>query len=122
MKNNIRDLDINAIETIQKFQPRTYSYKHEQYPHMNLPTEEQWGFVAQEVQEIIPEMVRDITHPYEEDEEGNVIHPEVKLKGLNIDRLNPLFIKAFQEQQAMIEELQLKINKLEGKVADLSDN
>jgi len=88
---------------------------------MNLPKEEQWGFIAQEVGKIIPEMERDITHPAEMDEEGNELHPEVKLKGLNLDRLNPLFIKAFQEQQAMIEALQLKIYKLESQVAELSD-
>lgn len=121
MKDNIRDLNINALETILKFKTRTFMYKHEEYPHMELPKEEQWGFIAQEVGEIIPEMERDITHPAEVDEDGNELHPEVKLKGLNLDRLNPLFIKAFQEQQAMIEALQFKITKLESKVAELSD-
>ena len=121
MKNNIQDLNINAMETILKFKTRTFMYKHEEYPHMDLPKGEQWGFIAQEVGEIIPEMERDITHPALLDEDGNELHPEVKLKGLNLDRLNPLFIKAFQEQQAMIEALQLKIYKLESQVAELSD-
>jgi len=120
MKNNIKDLDINALETLLKFKPRKYSYKHEQYAHMNLPVGEQWGFVAQEVGEIIPEMVKDMTHPSEEDEEGKELYPAVKLKSLSLDRLYPLFVKAFQEQQTMIVEMQKNIEKLESKVAELS--
>jgi hypothetical protein len=119
MKNNIQDLNVNAIETIAKFKPKTFTYKFEEYPHMDLPNTQQWGFIAQEVGEVMPEMVRDISHPAMEDEDGKELHPQVGIKGLNLDRLFPLFVKAFQEQQKMIEEQKEELKLLRAEVEQL---
>jgi len=115
MKNNISDLNVNAVSAILRLQPKKYEYKFREYPHMNLPQTEQWGFIAQEIEEVLPEMIHRVVHPAKTDEEGNIIHPEVELKGVNYDRLYPLLIKAIQEQQAEIDELKKQIEELKNK-------
>jgi hypothetical protein len=79
---------------------------------MNLPKTEQWGFIAQEIEEVIPEMIHKVVHPAQKDEEGNILYPEVELKGVNYDRLYPLLVKAIQEQQQQIESQQKTIEEL----------
>ncbi len=59
---------------------------------------EQFGLIAQEVQQIYPEIVA-------EDENGKL--------GIRYTELIPVLIKAFQEQQAEIEGLKARIEKLE---------
>jgi hypothetical protein len=112
MKNNVEKLNINAVSTIMRLQPKKYVYKFREYPHMNLPKTEQWGFIAQEIEEVIPEMIHKVVHPAQKDEEGNILYPEVELKGVNYDRLYPLLVKAIQEQQQQIESQQKTIEEL----------
>ncbi|CAG0983592.1 MAG: hypothetical protein HND27_03405 [Bacteroidetes bacterium] len=115
MKNHIENLNINAIETIMKLKPKEYEYRYNEYSFMNLPTTKQWGFIAQEVEEVIPEMIREVGFPGNVDENGKVINEEVKMKGVNYDRLYPLLIKAIQEQQIQIEELKKQVEELKNK-------
>lgn len=119
MKNEIQDLDVKALETIEKLQPKSYIYKHEEYPHMNLPKTEQWGFVAQEVEQVIPEMVRKATHPAQLDDKGNVIHESVSISGINYDRLIPLLVKAAKEQKSQVDSLTVKLEDLNARLEQL---
>jgi len=95
------------------------------------------GFIAHEVQEIIPEAtsgekdaMRDeefeLTPRIEEviDEDGNVITEAVDAvmetrsvpdyQGIDQSKIVPLLTAAIQEQQTIIEDLKLRIEKLEG--------
>jgi len=65
------------------------------------------GFIAQEVQEVLPELVTD--YVYNQDEEGN----NVTKKSLKMGDILPTLVKAIQEQQAIIETLTARITALE---------
>ena len=62
--------------------------------------EDQIGFIAQEVEEIVPEIVST-------DQEG--------YKGIAYAKLTPILVKAIQEQQELIEELKAEIAELKNK-------
>lgn len=86
-KKDIVDIDY-GLDDLMKLQPRSYRMKAD-----NL---EQIGFIAQEVEQIIPEVVSG--------EEGQ--------KGISYGNLSALTIKAIQEQQGEIEELKQEIKEL----------
>ena len=84
-------VDINyGLDTIKKLKPRTYKMKSDD--------EQQIGFVAQELELDIPEIVNG--------EDGS--------KGVAYGQLTAVLTKAIQEQQELIETLTTRIETLEG--------
>jgi len=67
------------------------------------------GFLAHEVQDIVPEAITG-THN-EVDDDGNPIY-----QGIDQSKLVPLLVKAMQEQQTIIDDLQARITALEAGV------
>jgi len=93
LKNNIADLNYGLNE-ILKLRPVTYNWKND-----TINQGKQFGFIAQEVQEVMPELVKEF-----ETEEGERL-------GLDKEGIYATLVKAIQEQQKQIEELKTLINK-----------
>jgi len=94
-KENIRDLE-TGINTVLALQPRRFDWK-------NGSGENVAGFIAQEVQSVLPDLV----------ESYKVSEDETKL-GLKMGDMIPTLVKAIQEQQALITSLTERITALEG--------
>ena len=93
-KENIRPVGYGLAEVMQLL-PRAYNI---------IGSEKQEiGFVAQEVEPLIPELVESTT---------NSVTGEDRLS-LSYGQLSAVLVKAIQEQQAMIEELKAKVAALE---------
>jgi hypothetical protein len=88
MKENIRDLE-SSIDKIMELKPRRFN--------IISNGEEGLGFIAQEVQEVFPDMVDDS-------------EPD-QLK-VSTGPLMPRLVKAIQEQQEQIEQLQQELEEL----------
>ena len=93
LKKDIVDIEY-GLETVKKLKPRKYKMKSND--------EEQVGFIAQEVESEVPEVVTQSTTP-DGDEQ----------KGLAYGHLVAVLTKAIQEQQELIETLQTKVAALE---------
>jgi hypothetical protein len=89
LKENIRDLD-TGLNEILKLKPRLFDWKEE----TKIGEKNVAGFIAQEVQPILPELVYD--YKYNENETK---------KSIKMGDILPTLVKAMQEQQAQIEEL-----------------
>jgi len=87
-KKDIKDIGYGLAE-VKQLQPRAYK--------MEVNDEDQLGFIAQEMEQVIPEVVSG--------EEGS--------KGLAYGHLVPVLVKAMQEQQTLIESLTDRIAQLE---------
>jgi hypothetical protein len=85
----------NSIDTILKLKPINFKWKNteDEYGH---------GFLAHELQEIIPLAVTGEKDAVNED-------GSFKLQQVDHSKLVPYLVKAIQEQQAQIEELKAKI-------------
>ena len=92
LKENIVD-SIHGLSSVLATQPRSFKFKHLE--------DSQVGFIAQELKEIIPEVV-----------DGNENDDE--MMGVNYGALVAVAFKAIQEQQAIIESLTARITALEG--------
>ena len=101
LKDDIADLPY-GLDQVLALRPVSYKWKNDR---VNQGT--QYGFIAQEVQPIMPELVREFDTV--EDEES------VKRYGLEKDGIYAALVKAVQEQQAMINDLKAKVAALETK-------
>ena len=120
-KQNIQLLERgDMLRQIVQLQPRSYEHHSESQlqsetglPALNLDSGEQMGLVAQELEEVFPELVSDITHVINEKEIlTDEQEPEtVTTKAVDYNGLIIVLIAAMQEQQAQIEELEQQIQQ-----------
>ena len=90
-------------------QPKRYNFRTEEYPYMNLPEGEHMGLIAQEVQEVLPALIKPAVRPAEFDTAGLEIHPAVDYLTMNYTELIPLLVAGFQAQQQVIVGLQAQV-------------
>jgi hypothetical protein len=102
------------LPKLMQLDAKTYRYKTDDvlYKHLNLPDNKQYGFVAQEVERIFPELVKDAVQPAQTDETGNVTQQEIPIKSINYTGFIPLLLQAIQEQQTRIEALEQRVEQL----------
>jgi hypothetical protein len=100
-KENIRDLDV-GLDAILALKPRKFDWKAGQ----GKDIKDDRGFIAQEFEQVFPDLVDEWKDPAPEGEEP--------YKSVRQD-LIPVLVKAMQEQQAMIEELKAKVAQLEAR-------
>ena len=109
LKENIADLP-SGLEVISQLNPKSYNYQTSALPQVGLPTGQQYGFLAQELEQVIPVAVKDLTFQAQMDSTGQEIYPAVASKIVNTDMLIPFLVAAVKEQQALIANLQDQIN------------
>jgi hypothetical protein len=96
LKTNVRDLETGITE-VMALKPRRFDW-------INGDATDVAGFIAQEVEQVLPELVDD--YLYSHDEDGNNI---IK-KSLKMGDILPTLVKAIQEQQAIIESLKARLD------------
>lgn len=106
LKTDIKTIG-NALDKITRLNGVTYSYDQKANPNMELPEGTVYGFIAQEVKAVIPE----VTSTSKED----------GLVGVKYTEIIPLLTEGIKEQQAVIEDQQAQIIEQEEKIASLED-
>lgn len=113
LKNNLSKLN-NGLSTVMKLSP--YSYQYETVEGMNLPSGYHHGFIAQDVQMILPELVSKAIQPAKYDAITKKKSSEqVEFLSVNYMEMIPILVKAIQEQQAQIESLKEEVSRLRNK-------
>ncbi|MBL0127366.1 MAG: tail fiber domain-containing protein [Flavobacteriales bacterium] len=108
LKENIEDLT-GGLGRVMQLQPKTYNFRTDQFGFMGLPDGQEYGLIAQELQLVVPELVRTIHRPADIDSLGNVVHPAIEFKAMRYDGLIPILISAVKEQNTMITGLQQQV-------------
>ena len=94
LKKNISPISL-SLSNVLKLEPVTYSMKSDENNQQVM------GFVAQEVEKLFPEIVKEIS-----------LRDGTSYKAMNYDAIGVLAIKAIQEQQVIIEDQQKAITLL----------
>lgn len=106
-KQNIQPLNY-GLDKIMNLQPVSFKWINNKIDNHSAHL----GFIAQDLQETIPEVV--IDHEWRQSrEEANPVWTETERLGVNYAEIIPVLVKAMQEQQALIESLQKRIDELE---------
>lgn len=114
-KKNVEELT-GALDIIDQLEPKKYDYIDDS--DLSLPTEKQYGFLAQDLEKVLPELVKDVetfAPPAQaaDGEEGEYGDPEITgtIKSVNYIALIPVLVEAIQEQQAEIDALKAELAK-----------
>ena len=99
-KKNITTVT-SALEKLSKLNPVNYDWRIDEFPHKGFKDVKQWGFIAQELENVMPELVKEDKNGY--------------LK-LNYTGVIPLLTKAMQEQQTEMEKQQKEIDELKAQL------
>ncbi len=105
-KKDIIKID-NALDIIKKIEGKTYYWKSEEFKDKGFSTSKQYGFIAQELEKIVPEAVAI-------DENGD--------RSVNYDMIIPILVQSTKEQSLVIDNLQKQIDELKSMLqANLSN-
>jgi len=113
LKRDITDLE-SAVDILSLLQPKRYHFRTGEFAEFDLPEEEQFGLLAQEVEEVLPNLVHDGLVTV--DEEGNVT---TQYKALNYTALVPVLVQGVKEQQGEIEDLKKENDELRAELDEL---
>ena len=121
-KKNIANLN-NATSLIMSLRPVTYQYDLEKYPTMGLSRGLEYGFIAQEVESVIPEITRHKnfdTGACAEMKPG-ALHSNNTEEFVVMDytRIIPILTKAVQEQQTLIDSQEKEIEEMRKELKEL---
>ncbi len=103
-KKEIKSIE-NASEIIAQLNPSTYYMKTDNEYGLHFSSKKQYGFISQEVEKIIPDLVTEVHKPASVDNDGKEVTKAVDYKGLDYMAFIALLTKGMQEQQKKIEEL-----------------
>jgi hypothetical protein len=103
LKENIQPLE-NALDKIMQLKTNTYYFKQE-YAKLNLPASRQYGFTAQNIENVFPELIK--VNPAKAEEQP------IEFKAVNYIGLIPILTEAIQEQQALLNARDEKLDDLQ---------
>lgn len=102
LKENVAALE-HADSIIELLNPVTFDFKTTDYPQLSLPEGNQMGLIAQQVEQVLPNIVNENTSPAQYDSLGNVVAASVTFKTVDYTKMIPLLIAGHQQQEAIIE-------------------
>ena len=105
LKTGVRS-KVNALEQIGKLKPAQYNYVSDS-PY-RLPEGIHYGFIAQEVEEVMPELVEDIILPKSMDPATMANSGSETYKAINYTEMIPLLTAALQELSKKVDALALE--------------
>ena len=95
----------NGLDKVMQLRPVTFNWKQAEFPKMNLDNKNHVGFIAQEVEEVVPQVV-------------TTADDEMNTKSIAYSDLIPVLTKAIQEQQKIIEVQQRAFDQQQKKIDD----
>jgi hypothetical protein len=116
LKTNVSKLS-DASSILRQLKPVEYDYK-EKYTEkgLNLPKGHQFGFIAQDLQKVLPNIVKDTRIHLNPDREKGEENEFEEFLGVNYVSIIPILTQALKEQDDRILELEKKILELEKKM------
>ena len=116
LKKNITEFN-SALDIINKLKPRLYEFRNDgNYAQMNLPEGSHYGLIAQDVEQVLPNLVKatEFNAPQKIDKDGKSLETgvaatkseKIDYLAVNYTELIPIIIKAMQEQEQKISALE----------------
>ncbi len=97
-KTNLRPV-VNALDKIKALRGVYFNWNQNAFPEKEFGAQDELGFIAQEVEKVVPEIVtKDKT--------------QEEYRSVKYDKLVALLVEAIKEQQKQIDSLNSKIEKL----------
>jgi Chaperone of endosialidase len=105
LKKNVMPVS-NALSYIEKLEPKKFEYNTGKYAMLRLPAGQQYGFLAEDLQKVLPELVGTRSQSYMA---GKNTYKNASIKNYDLESLIPILVGAIQEQQVQINELKRQL-------------
>ncbi len=99
LKKDIQPLE-NCLDKVLQLQSISFNWIEELVPSRYVKERPEIGFIAQEVEKVIPEVI------------GQKLVNDEEVKSINYGKLTTVLVGAIQEQQKQIQELKETVSKL----------
>ncbi|MCU7549932.1 tail fiber domain-containing protein [Chitinophagaceae bacterium LB-8] len=118
LKKDISEVG-GALAVIGQLKPKYYTFRNDgKYAKMNLPKGNHYGFMAQDLEKVLPGLVKTTQHRLYK-EKRNEQNEEITLKAVNYTELIPIAVKAIQEQQQVIDQQKQELDALKNELAEI---
>jgi hypothetical protein len=106
-----------ALSSIMQMETKTFQYKLDdrQFAGIRMAPGKHYGFLAQDLEAVLPELVVERVHPKSPTSEDDGASAPLTIKGIKYMELVPILVQAIKEQQHTIEKLETRVAELEKK-------
>jgi hypothetical protein len=105
LKKNISEID-NPLSRLMKTRGTMFEFRTDEYEDYNFEGGTQFGFIAQEIEDIFPEVVNTDNNGY---------------KSVNYNGMVPVLLEAIKEQQHIIDGIEAENNELKTRLCKLEE-
>jgi hypothetical protein len=103
LKKNISEIE-DPMHLLKQLKGVSYNFRLNEYPDKGLPEGQHFGMLAQDVEKVLPDVVK-------EGPDG--------MKAIAYDEIIPLLVEALKEQQARNDILQQELGKLDNEYTEI---
>ena len=104
LKDQIQPV-LNASNLLSQINAKQFTFKTVSFPELNLPNGQHFGFIAQDIENILPNLVKGFVNPPRLDSTGNILYNSLDFKAVNYEEFIPLLVAGFNEQKARFDSL-----------------
>ena len=108
IKKNVTGINA-SLQKLAQLNPKTFEYETEKYKHLKLDRGIKYGFIAEEIQQVFPDLVgqKNVSYMF-----GKNSYRDTKIKTIDESSLIPVLVAAIQQQQEQIEKLKVEVEAL----------
>jgi hypothetical protein len=134
LKKNVEDVS-TALDIIKQLHPKVYEFRQDgSYQYMHLPQGKHYGLIAQELEQVLPNLVKDTRFDTRVELQAEAKakangDPNIRtavpqgevidFKAVNYTELIPIIVKAMQEQQTQMQQLIKENDEKDMQISDL---
>jgi len=108
-KDNVQSVtNVDAI--LNQLEVKTFTYKISNFPSLTLPQGTHYGFLATDVEAVLPGAVKTFVNPAFYDSIGNLATAAFDFKAVNYTELVPVLFAAVKQQKAMLDSLAIVVS------------
>lgn len=116
VKSNVQPIT-GAMNLLKLLLPKRFQYNTSAYPQLRLPEGSHIGLVAQDVEVVLPTLVKSVNRPAKVDGQGVITEPSVVTKTVNYVELVPLLIAAVKELDGRLQATQAQVSTLSSQLS-----
>ena len=112
IKKNVAAID-SPLQKITRLQPKQFEYNVGTFKHLKLKEGKQYGFIAEDVYSVFPNLVNEKSVSYRY---GKNVYRHATIKTIDETSLIPVLVASIKEQQVEIEKLKTEELKLKNQI------
>ncbi|MFM2156853.1 MAG: hypothetical protein RL516_1602 [Bacteroidota bacterium] len=104
LKSNILPMQ-NNMSIVMQLQPKSYHCNQTVHPELVLPDGTHYGLLAQELEQVVPSLVKDVQFPAQYDSSGAITSSAFTFKSVNYIEVIPFLIGSIKELKYELDSL-----------------